>query len=257
MRITITIMGRRRRFGVWYSAAVGEDPSGSGASPADNPIMRVSRTTLVVGTIIFCLTRSAGSEPPVQVLSGSELRNHRLSHLRGMRVENQDGESLGTVKNFIADMDAGEIKYGLVSSGGLLGVRSKMRVVPARALSTATAKKRTVALNVPKSRWKNAPIVKQRDLVLLNNPDRARQISQFYAQAAGTKIGGPKQPLAPPTPTDGEAGATRRLAGRKGSLQLTSDLIGRNVTNQQQQNLGEVSDFVIDLIGSKPTFAIF
>src|SRR4051812_13673124 len=44
------------------------------------------------------------------------LRQHLASHIIGMKVENRDGELLGTVKDFVVDTRRGEINYAVVSS---------------------------------------------------------------------------------------------------------------------------------------------
>src|SRR5437773_8277766 len=83
--------------------------------------------------------------------AGQLIQNDLVRHIIGMSVENQDGERLGRIKDFVADTQSGQVRYAIVSTGGiLLGVGSHLKVLPARALSMATAKKDTVALELSK-----------------------------------------------------------------------------------------------------------
>src|SRR5882672_6616031 len=145
--------------------------------------MRICRTILLPGTVaMLCLAANAVAQPRATARSSSEIQKARLSHLRGMTVENPDGESLGVVKDFIVEMPAGDIKYALVSAGGVLGLRSTRKIVPVQALSDATAKTGILALDVTMRRWKNAPQFRKSDLGRLQEPQRAAQISTFYSR---------------------------------------------------------------------------
>jgi osmotically-inducible protein OsmY/sporulation protein YlmC with PRC-barrel domain len=183
---------------------------------------------------------------------GAEIQKHRLSHIVGKRVENLNGEVLGRIKDFVADMRSGEIKYAILSSGGFLGLGSRLRVVPAQALSTATTIKGVVALDASRARWRRAPDFKRGGLAALSNPAREQQIYQYYGQPLPGGGGG-ERPL---TPTWRENGGSGGQAGKTGGLQLTSRLLRKAVMNRQGKAIGEITDLLVDLGGHKPAIAI-
>jgi len=205
--------------------------------------------------VMFCLAACAQAQSHAGAKVGSEIQRARLSHLRGMTIENRDGEKLGVLKDFIIDMSAGNIKYALVSAGGVLGARSTRKIVPVEALSDATAKTGILALDVSTRRWKKAPQYRRSELRKLPEPERAGQISAFYSPAAQRSR--PPQ-AAPDNGRHGTPSTTGREDERHGppNYELASDLIGRVVVNQQQIVVGQISDLLIDLAGQKKTFAI-
>src|SRR5437667_1482903 len=108
------------------------------------------------------------------------LEKHRISHLLGLTVESSDGQKLGRVRNFVADVPAGEITYVILSSGGFLGMGSRLKLAPAEALSQATTKKGILALSTTTFHWPEAPEFRKSELASLNNQRRAEPIYKFY-----------------------------------------------------------------------------
>jgi len=193
--------------------------------------------------------------------AGQLIQNDLVRHIIGMSVENQDGERLGRIKDFVADTQSGQVRYAIVSTGGiLLGVGSHLKVLPARALSMATAKKDTVALELSKSRWAKAPNFKRSQLASLADPARMQQIYQFYGQSPagldGARAGGAVATPVAPGPKGSKAAPARRAPASAGTLALASEVIGRRVINRQQERLGVVWDLLVDMAGQKPAFAI-
>src|SRR5205823_14011670 len=89
--------------------------------------------------------RTAISRAKAKVsLTQAQFQPYLVSRLIGLKVEDIDGERLGRVNNLVLDMQSGQPRYAIISSGGLLGIRAKHRVVPASILSIATAKKGTL-----------------------------------------------------------------------------------------------------------------
>lgn len=220
--------------------------------------MRLLRTARLAGITLFFACNAVQAENASMPQPQLVLGNHRISHLEGMKVEDFDGETLGTLKDFIVDMQAGEIKYALVSLGGLSGMVAKLKIVPAQKLSMATAKRETLSLEVPKFRWKRAPSFKKADLAALSQTQRAQQIYQFYALTPGEPKMTGKHSLRPAselTPTGRQASRTAPATPRIAALQLASDVIGKTVISSQNKNLGKISDLLIDLTAERPTVA--
>src|SRR2546430_11034404 len=89
--------------------------------------------------------------------SAVALRNHQFTVLKGTTVENNDGERLGTLKDFVFDGHSGRVEFAIIKSGGF-GPMSKQRIAPAFGLSLSSIKKHTLSLDVTDTRWGNAPL---------------------------------------------------------------------------------------------------
>jgi hypothetical protein len=76
--------------------------------------------------------------------------------LLGNDVYNLKDEKLGTIKEFMIEMNAGRITYAVLSYGGFLGVGDRLFAVPWQALKLDTINHR-FTLNVDKDLLKNAP----------------------------------------------------------------------------------------------------
>src|SRR6266404_2934086 len=218
---------------------LGRLPQWRGKTPNRYSVMRICRTALLPTTLVlFCLAACAQGQSHAAAKVSSEIQRARLSHLEGM----------------IVDMGTGDIKYALVSAGGVLGVRSTRKIAPVQALSDATAKAGILALDVSTRRWKKAPQFRRSELKRLGQPQRAAEISAFYSRAAQ---GAPRIPAAPngrhPTPSTTGREDQRH---RQPNYELASDIMGRDVINQQNKVVGQISDLLIDLVGAKRTFAI-
>ena len=199
----------------------------------------------------------APSQPRQQQRPQSEIRNSELHNLTGLIVENLDGEKLGKIKNFVLDMPSGRPRYVLISSAGILPLRPHTKIVPASAVSTATAKKNTALLDIRIANWAKAPVFKKKDLASLNQPSRFAELVKFYSRS--TEPTPRKNPFGEATggePNPKQTGDAAKPDLPSGSLQLATDIIGKSVINRQNEGLGKVSDLVLDVAGQKPTFAI-
>jgi sporulation protein YlmC with PRC-barrel domain len=198
------------------------------------------------------------------------IRNHLASHLVGLAVENRDGERLGNVKDFIVDLRTGSVVYALLSSGGILGVNPHLKIVPAPALSTATAKKGVAVLGVSKERWRNAPPFHRSEISSMNDTNRLRQIYGFYGQAISNSDGAPastsperhrKGKVQAASGGDGVAIAERPNQSpsflANGTLRLSSELRGTVVVDEREEACGRVEDLLIDLAEARPALVIF
>jgi len=76
--------------------------------------------------------------------------------LTGNDVVNQQGDSLGDIKEIMLDMRSGHVAYAVLSFGGLFGLGDKLFAVPWSALKLDTDNKCFV-LNVEKSKLESAP----------------------------------------------------------------------------------------------------
>jgi len=198
---------------------------------------------LKIASLIGCAGALCGwpgfSQVPASSGSGAEPVGARVRSLIGFAVENHDGARLGVIKDFVVDFHTGRINYAIISAAGILGLRPQLTAVPPQALSPATVKQRTLALDIGKARWKDAPRFHKKDLQLLSERTWEVQIYQFYhLPVPGSKPprGGPALP--------------------KGGLELASATIGWTVLNQQGEVLGRLSEWLLDLSDQRPAMAI-
>jgi sporulation protein YlmC with PRC-barrel domain len=224
-------------------------------------LMKSLRPALVAGSVaaLFVAGNSGLAQARSNQRLSSELQSSLVRHLIGLTVENSDGERLGKIKNFALDMRSGEAKYAIISSGGTLGIGSQLKVVPAQAVSSATAKKGIVSLDISKSRWAKAPLFnKKSNLAALSDPAWVKRISHFYSQSTQARSMAPEpaKSSASLVSTNPETGERRPTTTSVGSMHLAGDLMGKEVVNRQQETLGNISDLLVDLQGQRPAFAI-
>ncbi len=172
-----------------------------------------------------------------------------------MTVENYDGQPLGKLKDFVLSVPSGQTEYALISSGGFLGFGKRLTVVPAQAISTATAKKRTLALDISKARWRQALSFSPGRLSALSTEQAQHRIRSFFLRDKTTK--GQREPSsagADPRVVPGSPPTAR--TGHPGGLHLASALMGRSVISRHGVRLGRVSDLLLDLSGTGSSVAI-
>lgn len=76
--------------------------------------------------------------------------------LRGDKVENAAGESLGVIDEIMIDIPSGRIAYAVVSFGGVLRIGNKLFAIPWDAFTIDEDEKRFI-LNVDKTTLETAP----------------------------------------------------------------------------------------------------
>ena len=175
----------------------------------------------------------------------------RAAQLMGMKVEDSDGQKIGAIRNLIVDTRSGQLKYAVIGAGGFLGIRSTLKLAPARALSAATIKRETVALNTTLDHWNRAPSFKSAQLAALGEPARAREITDYFGQRDIRFGNASDQTL---SATGGSTG--EQNDSQPATLKFASNLIGKRVVNPRQRPIGEVLDLLVGFGPPQPAFAI-
>ena len=78
------------------------------------------------------------------------------STLKGNVVKNLAGERLGTIEEFMIDLENGRIGYCVLSFGGVLGIGDKLFAIPYKAMTLDT-QDHTFTLDIAKERLESAP----------------------------------------------------------------------------------------------------
>jgi hyperosmotically inducible protein len=188
------------------------------------------------------------SEVPQGQPGGLPVRRHRANHLIGSKVENFDGEKIGRVENFIIDRNSGKVEFVLISSGGVLGIGSATRPVPAAALNMYTAKVGVLAMDIIKPRWRAAPSYRNNSLRALGTPREVNALNGYYLGPASQSGPGHRDATAV---QDNSPRAPGPL-----TLCLGNEIIGRSVIDQQNNYIGQITDLIVELPPRQPAFAI-
>ena len=174
-------------------------------------------------------------------------RWQKATDLMGKNVTNAANENLGEVKDIVIDAASGRILYGVLSFGGFLGLGDKYFAIPWQSMKLAPDYKNFV-LHIDKDRLKDAQGFDKNQWPNFADERWATTTYQTFNQKPYWQD---RDTPSGRTPTMGsETGATGNFRDRwyqKVTVwQKVSDLVGKNVKNQQNQDLGEINDLVID-----------
>jgi sporulation protein YlmC with PRC-barrel domain len=205
--------------------------------------------SLAARKVLFatCLAGALIGTPAAQAQTNTTPLPLRARQLTGMKVENSDGQRVGTVRNLVLDMRTGELRYVVIGSGGFLGVHATLKLAPAEVMSAATAKRQTLAINATATQWNRAPAFKLSSLASLGEPGHAREISRFFTASSASIAA---------TNALSTTGSENGTNAPEPELKLGSDLIGMRVVNEKQEKIGEVLDVLVSFGEPRPAFAI-
>lgn len=188
----------------------------------------------------LCLTPQIHAADPIKrdaeaAASAAIRAGNSARDIIGQDVKNSAGEKLGEVKDLIVSPH-GRILYAVLSSGGVLGVGDKMKAVPFSALRSTQVHKGALTVDLDKSKWEGAPILRDDELDLLATDNQGRTLYEYYGQKWD-------RDLVPTTAT---------AAGRSNALMRVSSLIGKDVKNAGQ-DVGEIEDVIVDVPSRRAT----
>jgi sporulation protein YlmC with PRC-barrel domain len=89
--------------------------------------------------------QSSTSDSSMEVTApGQPTRFNKASKLIGMSVQNEQGQSLGDIKDIVIDLEKGTVSYAVLSSGSVLGVGEKLLAVPLTAFTRSADEKHLI-----------------------------------------------------------------------------------------------------------------
>jgi sporulation protein YlmC with PRC-barrel domain len=101
--------------------------------------------------------------------------------LGGAKIQNRQGEEIGSVDKVVLDSQNGQIAYVVVTSGGFWGVGGEKAVIPWKAVQLQQEQDEPVLMvDVTKDQLKNAP---QGDIEEITDRRQAEEIHQYYGVA--------------------------------------------------------------------------
>ncbi len=101
---------------------------------------RASRLFLLLAPLLIGSLHDRASAASSFAPTADEMRRNRFSHIIRMDLEDDTGQSAGKVRDFILSRRTGTVRFGIVVSGGTLGLGRSHKVVPAGTLNANTAK---------------------------------------------------------------------------------------------------------------------
>jgi sporulation protein YlmC with PRC-barrel domain len=162
------------------------------------------------------------------------------SDVIGTKVVSTSAEKLGKIEDLVIN-SSGEIAYGVLSFGGVMGVGDKYFAVPWNVLRVdipkATSKdtkssERAFVLPIDKERLKNAPGFDKSHWPAMVDSDWAKDVDTFYAAAHSDS-----------------ARTVEASAKSAGPIWKASELKGFNVNSTSGDKLGDIKDLAIDTNG--------
>jgi len=113
---------------------------------------------------------------------------HRVSRLIGLSVHNEQGERVGTIEDFVVNMQNGQISYAALGYGGVLGIGEKLFAVPFNQmkLTHSTDGDTYFVINVSKEKLKAPPGFDKTHWPDFADPNWSREIDKYYQQTGNT-----------------------------------------------------------------------
>lgn len=175
-----------------------------------------------------------------QSTASTQSVRHSTTHytnaqLEGRKVVTQGNEEIGKIDSLAVDLQNGEVAYAVVSSGGLMGITTDLRVVPMQVIQVVSeGDELTVQLDTTTERWKLVPVVARKDIANLCEPPQAEKIYEFFGLSWSDR------PAA-------KASIQEALPQKVCHLVLSNTVTDRAILGANEQELGKVDNIVVDL----------
>jgi sporulation protein YlmC with PRC-barrel domain len=230
--------------------------------------MRMVGTAFVAGTIgVFFLLADGGwiragtgtggiakqNKAPIRE-NHKFVNGGRFKQLAGKKVENVDGEEIGTIKDLVLQRRSGQVHYVIVRSNGLF--HRRLVIVPLFAIAMTTAKVGIASIDISTRQWKQAPELRKQDLVLLAEPERAQSVGRFYDRAGAWLRTAQSPEMRAGLSSTGRKSADPPRQKENGELEMANDLVGKELIDREHKDFGKVADLLINFSEKKPVLAL-
>jgi len=161
-----------------------------------------------------------------------DMRVQKAGDLIGKRVKNEQGDDLGHIQNLAIAADIGKVVYAVLEFDRLADIGDKLFAIPFNSLDLSGDMDHFI-LTVSKDRLKTAQGFDRNNWPTMADERWATDVHTFYNE----------EPYWRRTGKDKDRGHGEFTTHK---IRKASDLIGKNVQNQQGENLGDVKDLAID-----------
>ncbi len=163
----------------------------------------------------------------------------KASELIGQKIENNEGQKVGSVEDLAIDLQAGRVVQLIVSTGGFLSMGERHSAVPPGSVHFR-AKGKPLHFDITREKLKAAPAFEMSAWKDYYQSDRVQEAYRYYGEepafeARTTRGNGPENVTS----------ATR--ATGLGHVQRATKLMGLKVQNLQEEKIGDVDNLIIDL----------
>jgi peptidoglycan hydrolase-like protein with peptidoglycan-binding domain len=156
----------------------------------------------------------------------------RVSKLEGMKVQNSAGEDLGRIEDLVIDMNNARVHYAVLSFGGTMGLGDKLFAYPMRTLALGRTGN-YLQLDVPKERLAKAPGFDSGRAPDWSARNRYREdVDRYFGDVV-------------------------KIEQRPNMLlRRASDIVGKDVEDGQENDIGEIEDVVVDMKDGRVHYAV-
>ncbi len=221
--------------------------------------MKIKIGTLSLAIVAACGTLQTWAQPTTTYETSRDRetwpggryhlgRLEKASKVIGTEIKGSQGEKLGKVKDLAIDLENGRIVEVIMGTGGVMGVDERLVAVPPGQFTFAVNMK-ALQLNVDRAQIKSAPVFVLADWE--SNVREANVLAVYqrysvkpYFNPEGTQNASAhldKAQLA------GGANPNDQPPVRLGEVQRASKLMGVTTRNTQNEKLGKVENFAVDL----------
>ncbi len=177
----------------------------------------------------------------------------RLSKCMGKDLYNHEGKKIGDIKDVVLDGGINRVSYVVVSYGGTMGIGDKMFAVPWNALESRSIEPDKTFLNISEDAMKNAPGFDDKHWPDMANKAFRDEIDHYYGNV--NKTGAAKNDLDEvrkdvkhdmnELANNAKEGAPEMKDGLIW-CRRASAVIGADVRNASNENLGSIEDLVVN-----------
>jgi len=208
-----------------------------------------------------CLAEEPGmktdSRMETKQMDNQKVVTKRLSKCIGKDIYNHEGKKVGDIKDVVLDGGTNRVSYVVISYGGVMGIGDKLFAVPWRALETRSVEPDKMFLNVSEDTMKNAPGFDEKHWPDMANKTFRDQIDTYYSTNAADKANMAKHDAE--MKANEVVTADKAAAPQKEGLawcRRASAVIGADVRNPANENLGSIDDLVVNAHNGKIQYAV-
>ncbi|HEX8200603.1 MAG TPA: PRC-barrel domain-containing protein [Isosphaeraceae bacterium] len=205
-------------------------------------MQRMMATTIACSLVLALGSAGVTAQQPSAPGGGArpdlgEIR--KVSSLLDVDVLNRANEEIAGIEDLVLSTD-GRVLYAVLSRGGVADIGAESTAVPWEVLNVRHVNgKWAVNLDMTEEALEKAPTFQQDDYKELTNPQWVARVHDFYR---------------PQTAVDGQPGREPRAQALQ-SVVCAAKIVGANLKNAANEDIGEVKDLLLDRTG-RMAFAI-
>jgi sporulation protein YlmC with PRC-barrel domain len=171
-----------------------------------------------------------------EYISRSAYDTQRFTRLKGSGVEDTQGQKLGVLDDLIVDRN-GNIKYGIISHGGILGFGDTMTPVPWSSMMKKVAGE-TLVVNVTKKKLEQGLHFTTDTWPNFAESTLDKKIHSYYEEGAESE-----------KYTGSESKGSEGAKGVSEGPYRMSSIVNKTAKDPQNQEVGRTSEVIIDREG--------